>query len=108
MSTFAPSIEYETEKTSASCYIPGEYRQILCFNLETHSPDGQDATSIALQFPSDWDVRGRQPCDRLRGLRTGISTDQRGVKRPQGIACDRGAFELENPLTFLFIPLILR
>jgi hypothetical protein len=27
--TFAPSIEYETEKTCASCYIPGEYRQIL-------------------------------------------------------------------------------
>jgi hypothetical protein len=37
-----------------------------------------------------------------------MSTDQRGEKRPQGIACDRGAFELENPLTFLFIPLILR
>jgi hypothetical protein len=38
----------------------------------------------------------------------GISTDQCGVKRPQGIACDKGAFELENPLTYLFIPLILR
>jgi hypothetical protein len=59
--TFAPSIEYETGKTSAACYQPGENGQILCFNLETYSPDGQDATSIALQFPSDWDVRGRQP-----------------------------------------------
>ncbi len=38
----------------------------------------------------------------------GVTTDQRGVKRPQGIACDRGAFEVENPLTYLFIPLILR
>ncbi len=37
-----------------------------------------------------------------------VTTDQRGVKRPQGIACDRGAFEVENPLTYLFIPLILR
>jgi len=38
----------------------------------------------------------------------GVSTDQHGVRRPQGIACNRGAFELENPLTYLFIPLILR
>jgi len=38
----------------------------------------------------------------------GVTTDQRGVRRPQGIACDRGAFEVENPLTYLFIPLILR
>ncbi|MBA2734138.1 MAG: thrombospondin type 3 repeat-containing protein [Acidobacteria bacterium] len=26
-----------------------------------------------------------------------IPTDQRGVSRPQGAACDIGAFELENP-----------
>ena len=26
-----------------------------------------------------------------------LSTDQRGVSRPQGITCDIGAFELENP-----------
>lgn len=38
----------------------------------------------------------------------GVTTDQRGVKRPQGMACDRGAFEVENPLTYFFIPLILR
>jgi len=38
----------------------------------------------------------------------GVATDQRGVKRPQGMACDRGAFEVENPLIYLFIPLILR
>jgi hypothetical protein len=56
--TFAPSIEYETGKTSASCYIPGGY-QTLCFNLDTTSPDGQDADSIAIQFPTDWEVYGR-------------------------------------------------
>ena len=38
----------------------------------------------------------------------GVGTDQRGIKRPQGITCDSGAFELENSLTYLFIPLILR
>lgn len=38
----------------------------------------------------------------------GVTRDQRGIKRPQGIACDTGAFEVENNLTFLFIPLILR
>jgi hypothetical protein len=37
-----------------------------------------------------------------------ISTDQCGEKSSQGIACDIGAFELENPLTYLFIPLIQR
>jgi hypothetical protein len=42
------------------------------------------------------------------GCAAGVTKDQRGVKRPQGIACDIGAFELENPLTYLFIPLILR
>ena len=36
------------------------------------------------------------------------ATDQRGIKRPQGIMCDSGAFEVENSLTYLFIPLILR
>ena len=37
-----------------------------------------------------------------------VEFDQRGVTRPQGIACDSGAFELENPMIYLFIPLILR
>ena len=62
--TFAPNVEYETGKTSASCYEPGNAYQILCFNLDTSSPDGQDATSLAIQFPSDWDVRGRWVGDR--------------------------------------------
>jgi hypothetical protein len=57
--TFAPSIEYETGKTSASCYEPGNWYQVLCFNLDTTSPDGQDATDLALQFPADWEVYGR-------------------------------------------------
>ena len=57
--TFAPSVVYETGKTSASCYEPGNWYQVLCFNLETTSPDGQDATGIALQFPADWEVYGR-------------------------------------------------
>ena len=57
--TFAPSVAYETGKTSASCYEPGNWYQVLCFNLETTSPDGQDATGIALQFPADWEVSGR-------------------------------------------------
>ena len=38
----------------------------------------------------------------------GVTTDQRGIRRPQGMACDRGAYEVENPLIYLFIPLILR
>lgn len=38
----------------------------------------------------------------------GVTTDQRGIERPQGLACDVGAFEVENNLTYLFIPLILR
>jgi hypothetical protein len=42
------------------------------------------------------------------GCAPGVTKDQRGVRRPQGIACDIGAFELENPLTYLFLPLILR
>ena len=57
--TFAPSIEYETGKTSASCYVPGKSSQILCFNFDTTSPDGQDATALAIQFPTDWEVYGR-------------------------------------------------
>ena len=56
--TFAPSVSYAAGKTSASCYIPGK-AQMLCFNLDTTSPDGQDATALAIQFPSDWDVRGQ-------------------------------------------------
>ena len=56
--TFAPSIVYEPGETSASCYIPGK-SQTLCFNLDTTSPDGQDATSYAIQFPADWEVYGR-------------------------------------------------
>jgi len=39
---------------------------------------------------------------------SGVTTDQRGIKRPQGISCDIGAYELENDFTFLFLPLILR
>lgn len=57
--TFASNVEYETGKYSASCYQPGEYNQFLCFNFDTTSLDGQDADSLAIQFPSDWDVRGR-------------------------------------------------
>ena len=38
----------------------------------------------------------------------GVTTDQRGIIRPQGMACDRGAFEVENDLTYLFLPLTLR
>ena len=56
--TFAPSIVYEPGETSRDCYIPGQY-QVLCFNLDTTSPDGQDATSYAIQFPADWEVYGR-------------------------------------------------
>ncbi len=56
--TFAQSVTYEPGKTSGSCYIPGQY-QTLCFNLDTTSPDGQDATAIAIQFPTDWEVYGR-------------------------------------------------
>jgi len=57
--TFAPSIEYETGKTSASCYEPGKSSQILCFNFDTTSSDGEDATALAIQFPTDWEVYGR-------------------------------------------------
>lgn len=56
--TFAPSVDYAPGETSGSCYIPGEY-QTLCFNLDTTSTDGQDATDIAIQFPTDWEVYGR-------------------------------------------------
>lgn len=56
--TFEPSVLYEAGETSGDCYIPGQY-QILCFNLDTVSTDGQDATDIAIQFPSDWEVWGR-------------------------------------------------
>ena len=56
--TFAPSVVYEPGETSGSCYIPGQW-QVLCFNLDTTSPDGQDATSYAVQFPTDWQVWGR-------------------------------------------------
>lgn len=34
-------------------------------------------------------------------------TDQRGVRRPQGFACDIGAFELEKDV-LIFLPLILK
>ena len=57
--TFAPSVVYETGKTSAPCYEPGNWSQVLCFNLDTTSPDGQDATALAIQFPADWEVWGR-------------------------------------------------
>lgn len=39
------------------------------------------------------------------------ATDQRGVTRPQGIACDMGAFEFEEESTasaFLYLPLVVK
>ncbi len=39
---------------------------------------------------------------------TNVTTDQRGVTRPQGTGCDIGAFEVENPWKFIFLPLITR
>ena len=39
------------------------------------------------------------------------TTDQRGVSRPQGAACDIGAFEFDpatDGFTFIFLPLIVK
>lgn len=55
--TFAPSVAYEPGEVSGACYVPGEY-EVLCFNLDTVSSDGQDANQIAMKFPLDWDVSG--------------------------------------------------
>lgn len=38
----------------------------------------------------------------------GVTTDQRGMSRPQGLACDIGAYEVENSTIYLFLPLLLR
>lgn len=35
-----------------------------------------------------------------------ITTDQRGIPRPQGIACDIGSFEREQPM--LFLPIVVK
>jgi len=56
--TFAPSVEYEPGKFSDSCYVPGEYWQTLCFNLDTTTTDGEDADIIIMKFPGDWEVGG--------------------------------------------------
>ena len=37
-----------------------------------------------------------------------LSTDQRGVARPQGIACDVGAFEFEQSGYYIYLPLAIR
>jgi len=66
--------------------------------LDVHEP-GSTPTFPLLEGSPAIDAVGCAP---------GVTKDQRGVRRPQGIACDIGAFELENPLTYLFLPLILR
>ncbi len=40
------------------------------------------------------------------GCGTTIMTDQRGILRPQGAACDIGAYEYDGPLYPLFLPII--
>ncbi len=42
------------------------------------------------------------------GCGTTIMTDQRGILRPQGAACDIGAYEYDGPLYPLFLPIIQR
>ena len=59
--TFAPSVEYGTGTISAACFIPRNEYQILCFQADTYTSDGEDVTSLFLKFPSDWWVDGSAP-----------------------------------------------
>jgi CSLREA domain-containing protein len=56
--------------------------------------NGVPTKTIALQFRSP--ALNYIPQD-TNGCGTTITEDQRGVPRPQGTACDVGAFEIENP-----------
>ena len=38
----------------------------------------------------------------------GVTTDQRGVARPEGTACDIGAYEMEGGQAKVYLSLVLR
>lgn len=54
-------------------------------------------TATAAPEPGSPAINGGNPAGCLDGTGTAITTDQRGVTRPQGSACDIGAFEVRTP-----------
>ena len=80
--TFVPSVEYEPGKFSASCYIPGEYWQTLCFSLDTTTTDGEDAGTIIMKFPSDWEVGGFWKVDHYEIITVEQSCSNGGTMSP--------------------------
>lgn len=96
--TSPPGMNLMTNYNTATCSITNLSRLILApLNGASFSNHGGLTPTLALN-PNSAAINSAT-C-----LGSGFEQDQRGVKRPQGWACDIGAFEL--PL--LYLPLVIR